>query len=133
MHLPHKEHEQRDDDKNWEGSHQQLSPEALTLRLLTDDFHVVGQQIIHQLVVGHLWADSLELGAVTTGTLNLQTINGDLTDLSVLHHFHKLRIIDLLSAGGGCEILKHHQQYGGYNQPENQIFCHIVQGSSPVN
>eukprot|EP00038_Savillea_parva_P002189 m.111489 g.111489 ORF g.111489 m.111489 type:complete len:439 (-) comp10753_c1_seq1:45-1361(-) len=133
LHLSHEKYEQRDNDKDGEGSHQQLGPETLTLRLLTDDFHVVGQQIIHQLVVGHLGADGLELGAVTTGTLNLQTVNGDLTDLSVLHHFHKLRIIDLLSAGGGCEILKHHQQYGGYNQPENQIFCHIVQGSSPVN
>jgi len=59
--------------------------------------------------------DCLELGAVTANTLHLKTVNGDLTDTSVLHQFDELRIIDLLTAGSRSEILKNHQQHGGYN------------------
>mmetsp|Transcript_13025 Transcript_13025/g.19674 ORF Transcript_13025/g.19674 Transcript_13025/m.19674 type:complete len:450 (+) Transcript_13025:523-1872(+) len=115
LHLAHEEHKQCDDDQYRKRGYQKLCPQALALRLLTDNLNVVREQIVHQLVVRHLRTDCLELGAVTTGTLNLQPIDCDLTDLAFLDHLHKLGIVDLLAGGGGRKVLKHHQQHGGYN------------------
>ncbi len=115
LHLAHEEHEQCNDDQNRERGYQQLRPQALALGLLADHFDVVGEQVIHQLVVRHLRPDALELGAVVADTLHLQTVNGHLPYLALLDHLDKLGIVNLLAGGGGREILKHHQQHGGYD------------------
>ncbi len=90
LHLAHEEDKQGNDDQYRECGHQQLSPQALALRLLTDHLNLIGQEIVHQLVIGYLRADGLELGAVTTDTLHLQPINRHLPYLALLDHFDKL-------------------------------------------
>src|SRR5690554_4701788 len=114
LHLAHEEDKRRDNDQNRERGHKQLCPQTLTLRFLTDHLHAVGQEIIHQFVVSNLRTNGLELGTVTADALYLKPIDGHLPDLALLDHFDKLRIINLLPAGGGREILKHHQQHSGY-------------------
>ena len=47
LHLPHKEHEHRNNKQDREARNQQLRPNRLLLGLLTLDRHVVRQQIVH--------------------------------------------------------------------------------------
>ena len=90
LHLAHEEHEDGQNDQNREAGNQQACPQRLLLRLLADDLHLVGKQVIHQLGIGRRRPDGGEAGAIGPLTLNGVTIDGHTLDPVVLHLLDEL-------------------------------------------
>ena len=127
MHLPHEEHENRNDHQNWEASHQQLRPDALLLRLPAFDHHIVVDQVTDQAVVLNRGANRLERLAVTALAGNDETVDGHALDLTFFHLLDEIRIVERLRLCRAGKVVHHRHQDSGNDQPQNQVLCHVVQ------
>ena len=130
MHLPHEEHEHSNNEQDREARNQQLRPDRLLLGLLSLDYHVVRQQIIHQLGVFDHRANGFETAAIFALGANGQAIYNDLREPVGLHFANKRRVAHLLGAAAQIEIIENREQYRGDQQPQQQIFSHIVHNES---
>src|SRR5690606_16565912 len=127
LHLAHEEHEYGNDHQNREAGHQQLSPDALLLRLLADDLDVVVHQILDQAVILNRWTHGLERRAIDTRTTDGETIHGHALDATALNLLDKFRVVEFVRLTRAGEIVHHRHQDGGDDQPQDQILCHVVQ------
>src|SRR5690554_2959528 len=127
LHLAHEEHEDGDDDQDRETGDQQLGPDALTLGLLALDDHVVVQQIADQAVVLNGRPDSLEGLPVTALAGDHETVDGHPLDLAIVHQFEELGVVHRAGLGGGAEVVHHGHQHRGNDQPQDEVFRHVVQ------
>src|SRR5690554_2988712 len=76
LHLTHEEHEDGNDDQDREAGNQQLSPDALALRLLAFIHHIIFQQVADQAVVLDRRAYGLEYFTIPALTGNHEAIHG---------------------------------------------------------
>src|SRR5690606_3891577 len=131
LHLPHEEEEQSYDDENGETGHQQLAPDALPLRLRSDNFDPVIEEVIHQLVVAYHGNGGSELCVVHAPTGHGDTRDGDCAHLTCPHFLNEVGVGDGNTAGLLIDVVEHRQQNGGNHHPEESSFCHIIQGIIP--
>ena len=75
LHLPHEEHEHRNNEQDREASNQQLRPHRLLLGLLALDCYVMCQEVIHQLGVFDHWTDGFKAAAILALGGDSQAIN----------------------------------------------------------
>ncbi len=132
LHLPHEEHEHGNDHQNREARDQQLGPDALLFRLLALDNDVVVDQIADQAVVLDSRADGLERLAVVALTDNHEAVDRHTLDPTFLDLLDEVRVVQRLRLVRGGEIVHHRDQNGGDDQPQNQVFCHVVQNNYPL-
>src|SRR5690606_35030520 len=130
LHLAHEEHEHRDDHQDREAGHQQLGPDALPLRRLTDDLHVVVEQILHQAAVLDGRTHGLEARAVEVLAGDHVAVDGDFLNPALLNLLDEIRIGELARIAGAGEVVHHRDQDCGDDQPQDQILCHVVQLST---
>jgi hypothetical protein len=129
LHLAHEEHEHGDDDQDREAGDQQLRPDALLLRLTALDLDLVRQQVVDQLGILDHGPRGLEARAVEALAVDRQAVDGDLAHLVALDFLDELRVDHALRRGLHAEVVEDGQQHRGDHQPQQQIFCHVVQNS----
>ncbi len=127
LHLPHEKHEHRNDDQDREARDQQLRPDALLLRRLSNHVDVVVDQLVHQFRIVDRRADDFEVFARLALADDHEAVDGNLVHLILLNFGDEARIGDLLRLWSHTEIVEHRQQHRGDDQPQEQIFSHIVQ------
>ncbi|MNF57794.1 hypothetical protein D3C84_393340 [compost metagenome] len=127
LHLAHEEHEHRDDHKDREAGHQQLSPDTLLLRLLAFNHNVVVDQVADQAIVLDCRTNGLEAIAIIALAGNHITINGYALDLAILDLLDEVGIVEGLRLVRAGEVVHHRHQDCRDDQPQDQILCHIVQ------
>ena len=127
LHLAHEEHENGEDDQNGEAGYQQLRPKTLLFWLAAFNDHIVLQQVIDQLGIIQQRANRLETTAVAALATDDQAIDDDFAHTLVLHFCNELGIVELLSGRLHAEIVENCQQHRSDHQPQQKVFCHIVQ------
>src|SRR5690606_22829403 len=132
LHLAHEEHEHRDDHQDREAGHQQLGPDALLLRLRAFDQHVVVYQIPDQAIVLDRRTDGLEGFAIAALADDHVTIDGHALDTAFLDLLKELGIVERLRLGRAGEVVHHRHEDRGDDQPQDQVFCHVVQIHYPL-
>src|SRR5690606_31233130 len=132
LHLAHEEHEHRDDHQNREAGNPQLGPAALLFGLLAFDQHVVVEQIANQAVVLNRRTDRLEAFAIAALADDHVAVDGHTLDATFLDLFKELRIVERLWFARTGKIVHHSHQHGGDDQPQNQVFCHVIQIHYPL-
>ncbi len=126
MHLPHEEHEHRNDDKDRKTRNKKLRPNALLLWALTLEGHVVVQEIIDQCLINDLGLNGLKSPTINAFPSDRQPIHFDLRHLITINEVKKTRILDFLWPSLNIEILEDGEQHGSDDEPEQQIFSHVV-------
>ncbi len=129
LHLPHEQHEHRDDDQNGKAGDQKLSPDALLLGQLASDLDVVVVKVVGQLGIGQpRRPDDLELLTRLLDAANQLVADGHGADLVVTHLLDEFGVGEGLRLRLDVEVIEHSEQHGRDDQPEQQIFSHIRQG-----
>ncbi len=118
LHLTHEQHEHGDDDEDREAGDQQLRPDALLLRRLTDDADVVVDQLVHQLRIVDRRANDLELFAGLALADDHETVDGDFMHLILLDFGDEARVRDLFRLRTHAEVVEHRQQHRCDDQPQ---------------
>ena len=131
LHLPHEEHEYGDNDQNGETGHQQLDPQALLFGLAAFDFHPVLNQVVDQLGVFQHRAHGFKAGIVVTLAGNGEAVDNDFPDLVAADLFDERGVVHPLGGLPDVEIPEHGHQHRRYHQPQQNVFCQIVQGPNP--
>ncbi len=132
LHLPHEKHEYSDDHQNREAGNEKLGPDTLLLRLLALDQHIVVEQITDQTIILNRRANGLEGIAFAALADDHETIDRHTLDAPFLDLLEEVGIAQRLRLAGAGEVVHHRDQDGGDDQPQNQVFCHVVQINYPL-
>ena len=127
LHLAHEEHEDGDNDQDRETGNQQLSPDALLLGLLALDDDVVVEQIADQAIILNRRAHGFEGLTTALAPGDDIAIHRHPLDLAVLYQIKELGVIQRIRFLGTTEVVHHRDQYGGNDQPQDEVLRHIVQ------
>ncbi len=127
LHLAHEEHEHGDNHQDREAGHQELGPDALLLRLLAFNNHMVIHQVADQTVVLNCRTNGLEAVAIVAFAGNHVAINRYALDLAILNLLDEVGIVEGLRLVRAGEVVHHRHQDSRDDQPQDQILCHIVQ------
>ncbi|MCY1370616.1 hypothetical protein D9M69_577160 [compost metagenome] len=99
----------------------------MLFRLLAFDHDVVIHQVADQAVVLDRRANGLEAVAIVALAGNHVAINRYALDLAILDLLDEVGIVEGLRLVRAGEVVHHRHQDSRDDQPQDQIFCHIVQ------
>jgi hypothetical protein len=80
------------------------------------------------LIVTDGWQEGAELGTVCAHSSYIEAGEFNCADSTRANLADELGIIDIVFPWFSVDIIENHQQHAGYYHPENQVFCHIIQG-----
>ena len=126
LHLAHEEHEDGNDDEDGEAGDEQLGPDALALRLVALEAHLVLEEVGDEAIVDDLRLDRLEEAAVMAFAADGQAVHLHGLHLVLGDQRQEVRVLELFRLLGDIEVLEDRQQDGGDDQPEQQVLSHVV-------
>ena len=127
LHLAHEEHEDGNDDQDRKAGDQQLGPDALTLRLLAFDNHIVIQQVTDQAAILNGWTHGLEGLPITPFAGDHEAVHGHPLYLAIIHQREEFRVVQSARFGSGTEVVHYRHQHRSDDQPQDEVFRHVVQ------
>src|SRR5690606_12834702 len=99
----------------------------------TFDGHIVGQQVINQLLIPQMRANNDEWRVVDADSADMGVADHNLPHLIFLHRVNKLGIGQFAFGFVIFKVFEYGKENRRDNQPEYEIFCHVVQKSGSSN
>jgi hypothetical protein len=133
LHLAHEVNPNADQEQNRERGDQQLHEDVRLTRRAPDDLDVVLDEQIDELAVTVVRVEGDEFAVAATTEGNHVAIELDFADRAVLDRRVEVRIGNGLGArAAAAEIVDDRPKHDRDNNPENHVFCQIVQGVTSV-